>query len=180
VWAQIKAALNGPGKPGLSDDVLHSWFLDPAIRHRADTPTGTRSDEPLFIETPGLWDRRPEPATGIPNLFLAADYVRNASPIDAATMDGANAAARAAVNALLDATGARTDRVPIYTPYTAPEFAEAKELDARRYASGEPHVLDTTGANGISEPRAAQELGDLVQALRSALPPDRDRPSQDA
>jgi uncharacterized protein with NAD-binding domain and iron-sulfur cluster len=38
---------------------------------------------------------------GIPNLFLASDYVRTHT--DLATMEGANEAARRAVNGLLDA-----------------------------------------------------------------------------
>jgi uncharacterized protein with NAD-binding domain and iron-sulfur cluster len=143
VWAQMKAALTGPGKPGLSDDDLHSWFIDPAIQSRSAPPAGTRSDEPLFIETPGLWDQRPEAATAIPNLFLAADYVRNGSPIDAATMDGANAAARAAVNALLERSNSKTALATTFARYTAPELRAAKELDARRYAHGLPNLLDT-------------------------------------
>lgn len=141
VWAQIKAALEDTGRQVLRDDVLHSWFLDPAIRHRK-SPAGTRSDEPLFIATPGLWDKRPTAATKIPNLFLASDYVRNRSAIDAATMDGANAAAREAVNALLDAAGSRASDVPLYERYTAPEFTAAKQLDADRFRRGQPHALE--------------------------------------
>jgi uncharacterized protein with NAD-binding domain and iron-sulfur cluster len=152
VWAQMKAALEGTGKSYLPDDVLHSWFLDPGIRRRI-SPDGTRDDEPLFIQTPGLWDHRPVAATGVPNLFLAADYVRNQSAIDTASMDGANAAARAAVNALLEAAGSRTPPVPVYKRYSAPEFEAAKQLDAALYRAGKPHVLDTpwpTSGNNLS------------------------------
>jgi uncharacterized protein with NAD-binding domain and iron-sulfur cluster len=141
IWAQMKAHLEDTGRSYLPDDVLHSWFVDPAVRDRS-MPGGPRSDEPLFIETPGLWQHRPEAATAIPNLFLAADYVRNASPLDAATMDGANAAARAAVNALLARAGARAAAVPIYEPYTAPELVEAKRIDAQRYKRGQPNLFD--------------------------------------
>ena len=31
VWAQLSAALNGRGDQVLSDDLVHSWFLDPAV-----------------------------------------------------------------------------------------------------------------------------------------------------
>jgi uncharacterized protein with NAD-binding domain and iron-sulfur cluster len=141
VWAQIKAHLEDTGRSYLPDDLLHSWFLDPAIRDHT-MPGGPRSDEPLFIETPGLWDHRPDTRTAIANLFLAADYVRNRSPLDAATMDGANAAARAAVNAVLETAGSRATPVPMYERHTAPEFVEAKRIDARRYKAGEPHLLD--------------------------------------
>ena len=50
------------------------------------------------------WRLRPEAATAIPNLFLASDYVRTHT--DLATMEGANEAARRAVNAILDARAA--------------------------------------------------------------------------
>jgi uncharacterized protein with NAD-binding domain and iron-sulfur cluster len=139
VWAQMKAHLDDTGATVLPDGLLHSWFLDPAIRHRNGS---THSDEPLFIETPGLWDSRPTSTTAIQNLFLASDYVRNPSAIDAATMDGANAAARTAVNGLLDAAASPADRVPIFPRYTAPEYVTAKRLDAERYKRGEPHALD--------------------------------------
>jgi uncharacterized protein with NAD-binding domain and iron-sulfur cluster len=141
VWAQIKAHVDDTGKEHLPDGILHSWHLDPAIRRRI-APTGTRSDEPLFIETPGLWERRPEPATGIPNFFLAADYVRNHSHIDSATMDGANAAARGAVNALIENSGSSAPPSPIFDRHTAPEFQAAKRIDADRYRRGLPNLLD--------------------------------------
>lgn len=61
--------------------------------------------EPLLINTSGSWANRPDATTEIPNLFLAADYVRTHT--DLATMEGANEAARRAVNAILVATGSR-------------------------------------------------------------------------
>ena len=40
VWAQITARLNDVGEPVLrDDDLVHSWFLDPAIRWHAATRT---------------------------------------------------------------------------------------------------------------------------------------------
>lgn len=56
--------------------------------------------EPLLINTAGSWAHRPEAATKIQNLFLAADYVRTYT--DLATMEGANEAARRAVNGILN------------------------------------------------------------------------------
>ena len=55
--------------------------------------------------------------TGIPNLFLASDYVRTYT--DLATMEGANEAARRAVNGLLDAVdfaGSRCELWPLHEP----------------------------------------------------------------
>ena len=64
--------------------------------------------EPLLINTAGSWRYRPEAVTRIPNLFLAADYVRTNT--DIATMESANEAARRAVNGILDAAGAGATR----------------------------------------------------------------------
>jgi len=60
----------------------------------------SENEEPLFINTVGSSARRPTVNTNTPNLFLASDYVKNAT--DLATMEGANEAARRAVNAILD------------------------------------------------------------------------------
>ena len=160
VWAQMQAGLDDTGHSYLPDEVLHSWFLDPAIRYR-QAPDGTRSDEPLFIQTPGLWPQRPQPATAVTNLFLAADYVRNPAPIDTASMDGATAAAHTAVNALLDTSGSRATRAAIYDRYTAPEFRATKQLDAERYKLRQPHILDTPWP----EHPAPNELDQLFRQL---------------
>jgi uncharacterized protein with NAD-binding domain and iron-sulfur cluster len=158
IWGQMKAALNNLGEATLTDDLIHTWFLDPAIQPRPHA-TGMQSNEPLFIETPGLWDQRPDPTTAIPNLLLAADYVRNRSPIDTASMDGANAAARAAVNALLQAACSHAQPVPLYEPHTAPEFQAAKQLDAERYRAGQPHLLDGPWPN---HPAVLDQLEGLI------------------
>src|SRR3546814_1654828 len=80
--------------------MLVDWFLDPALVFSGGPVVST---EPLLINTPGALAQRPEATTSIPNLFLASDYVRCA--VDLATMEGANEAARAAANAILDASG---------------------------------------------------------------------------
>ena len=79
---------------------VESWFLDEAIEF--PNPSGATNAEPLLVNTKGSWADRPEASTAIPNLMLAADYVRTYT--DLATMEGANEAARRAVNAILDAT----------------------------------------------------------------------------
>ena len=63
------------------------------------------------------WPLRPEATTAIPNLFLASDYVRTYT--DLATMEGANEAARRAVNGLLDAASS-TGRAAICGRCTSP------------------------------------------------------------
>jgi 15-cis-phytoene desaturase len=63
------------------------------------------NSEPLLINRPGTLALRPEAATGVKNMFLAADYVRTATNL--ACMEAANEAGRLAVNAILQASGAR-------------------------------------------------------------------------
>jgi surface protein len=61
--------------------------------------------EPLLVNRPGAWLLRPDATTGIPNMFLAADYVRTYTNL--ATMEGANEAARRATNAILKVSGSK-------------------------------------------------------------------------
>jgi uncharacterized protein with NAD-binding domain and iron-sulfur cluster len=139
VWMQIKAHLEDNGESVLPDDILHSWFLDPAIAW--DVRKGrNRNDEPLLVNTVGSWERRPQARTRVPNLFLAGDYVQ--TDIDLATMEGANESGRAAVNALLEAAGSRAERVAMYRLYDPPEFEAAKRADAELYRAGLPNAFD--------------------------------------
>ena len=68
----------------------------PGYRHRPAHPGFLRNAEPLLVNLVNTWALRPEATTAIPNLFLASDYVRTHT--DLATMEGANEAARRAVN----------------------------------------------------------------------------------
>ncbi|MGH9084011.1 MAG: hydroxysqualene dehydroxylase [Acidimicrobiales bacterium] len=140
-WAQIKAGLNSPGDTQLSDDMLLDWFLDPALVFGNGPATST---EPLLINTPGALAIRPDAATSIPNLFLAADYVR--CDVDLATMEGANEAARAAANAILDAAGSSEPRVPISRLWESPTWDINKSIDEQQYRMGLPNLLDVIPA----------------------------------
>ncbi|MFI9237729.1 FAD-dependent oxidoreductase [Streptomyces sp. NPDC053079] len=137
VWAQMKAGLNDTGRTVLSDAKLHSWFLDPAVELGG---THASNDEQLFIHPTGTWYNRPEARTAIPNLFLSGDYV--AVDIDLATMEGANASARAAVNALLDEAGSRTERCAIAPLYRAPELEGFRRQDDLRHRLGLRNAFD--------------------------------------
>ena len=136
-WAQVKAGLNSPGDTQLSDDMLLDWFLDPALVFGNGPVTST---EPLLINTPGALAIRPEATTSIENLFLASDYVR--CDVDLATMEGANQAARAAANAILDAVGSNEPRASIGTLWEAPVWDLNKSIDEQQYRSGLPNLLD--------------------------------------
>jgi uncharacterized protein with NAD-binding domain and iron-sulfur cluster len=138
VWAQLKAALNDTGKVVLRDSALHSWFLDPGV-DGIGTPNPVNEDE-LLIHPVGTFHNRPTARTEIPNFFLAGDYV--CVDIDLATMEGANASARAAVNALLDHVGSGAPRCTITPLYRAPEFEVLKRHDRTRHRWGLPNALD--------------------------------------
>ena len=71
---------------------------------------------------------------------LAADYVRTF--INVTTMEGANDAARQAVNALLDTAGSDEARCPRWPLYRAPEFEPWKRLDQERWRNGAPNLFD--------------------------------------
>ena len=142
VWEQMKAHLNDTGQAVLTDDLLVRWFIDPGIVGPG-TPS-VDNDEPLFIQNPGSWDDRPDAVTAIPNLFLAADYVRTF--INVTTMEGANEAARRAVNGLLEAAGSSEALAPRWDLYRAPEFEPWKQLDAEQWRRGEPNVFDVDRA----------------------------------
>jgi uncharacterized protein with NAD-binding domain and iron-sulfur cluster len=138
-WAQLKQGLNSSGDVELSDDMLIRWFLDPAVVFSPGRQAV--STEPLLINTAGSLANRPDSATAIENLFLAADYVH--CNIDLATMEGANEAGRQAVNAILDRSNSHTPKVTIGTLWEPPQYDSAKQIDAQRYDAGQPNPLDT-------------------------------------
>ncbi|MFI6638212.1 FAD-dependent oxidoreductase [Streptomyces sp. NPDC050504] len=138
VWAQLKATLNDTGRTVLSDGMLHSWFLDPGV-DGLGTPNPTNEDE-LLIHPVGTFHNRPSAGTRIPNFFLAGDYV--AVDIDLATMEGANASARQAVNALLDREGSTAPRCRVIPMHRVPAVEALKRHDLLRYRLGLPNALD--------------------------------------
>jgi uncharacterized protein with NAD-binding domain and iron-sulfur cluster len=74
--------------------------------------------EPLLVNRAGAQELRPDARTGIPNMFLASDYVRTNT--DLACMEGANEAARRAVNAVLEAAGSTAEPCRIWS-FSIPE-----------------------------------------------------------
>ncbi len=142
-WEQMSAALNDTGRDQLPDDVLASWALDPGLSFSG--PPGRRrvaaSADPLMISTPGSWRHRPHVGTAIPNLLLAADYAKVS--VDTACMEGANEAARRAVNALLERSRSREDHVAVYELFQPPEYEPLRSADERRFRQGQPNALDT-------------------------------------
>jgi uncharacterized protein with NAD-binding domain and iron-sulfur cluster len=137
VWAQIKE--HQTAGRHLSDDMIHSWFLDPGIKWQPRKGEN-RNDTPLLVNTVSTWEKRPKAHTEIPNLFLGGDYVQ--TDVDLATMEGANESGRAAVKALLHAAGSSAEPPQMWTLYEPPELAPLKAADLERWKAGQPHALD--------------------------------------
>ena len=166
-WNQLKRSIN-VGEELLRDEDLHSWFLDPDIDDDPARPGFLRNAEPLLVNLVDTWALRPEATTAIPNLFLASDYVRTHT--DLATMEGANEAARRAVNGLLDAAkfdGPRCDVWPLHEPEI---LAPWRLHDAARYEAGLPwdDSLMQVAAHAI---RGASPLLEQVRPLLEQVAP---------
>jgi uncharacterized protein with NAD-binding domain and iron-sulfur cluster len=129
VWGQLEDHLNDGAAPLLDERNVLAWFLDPAIEF--PNPTEATNLEPLLINTAGSWADRPEAATRIPNLVLASDFVRTHT--DLATMEGANEAARRAVNAILAASGSTAAPCRVWRLPEPAAFAPARALDRLRW-----------------------------------------------
>ena len=163
-WAQLKRSINVE-RELLRDEDLHSWFLDPDIEKDAARPGFLHNLEPLLVNLVNTWALRPEATTAIPNLFLASDYVRTYT--DLATMEGANEAARRAVNGLLDAVEFDGPRCEIW-PLHEPEILAPWRLhDAARYEAGLPWDNSLDAGGGPRDPR---------RVARSRTRPPRSRP----
>ena len=140
VWQQMKASLNVNGQTILRDDMLIDWYLDRDIVHNAsinDTTTNLSTNrEPLLVNSVNSWGLRPEAYCAIPNLFFASDYVRTYT--DLATMEGANEAARRAVNALMDKNKDQHTPCTLWTLKEPAFFDPLKWYDERRWKKGLP------------------------------------------
>ena len=137
-WAQLRRCLDDGPNPVLRDEDVAHWFLDPGVTWNPGLGANTNAT-PLLVNTAGSLVHRPEARTAVPNLFLAGDYVR--TDIDLATMESANEAGRAAVNALLQAADSPARPCPMFRLHEPEQLAPLRALDAQRYAAGLPHIL---------------------------------------
>ena len=96
VMAQMRAH---KGTEWIDSLDIESWHLDPGIQFSKETGIFEKHTTQLFVQPPGSWEYQPEAYTEIPNLYLAADYVRTTGNIT--SMEAANEAGRRAVNAIL-------------------------------------------------------------------------------
>jgi hypothetical protein len=102
----------GSGNPADKIDETYVWG-----------PRRRFNSEPMLINRPGSRALRPDVVTSIPNLFLAGDYVF--TDTDLACMEGANEAARRAVNAILDATASLERRCELWSFSPSRQAAQA-------------------------------------------------------
>ncbi|WP_035968932.1 FAD-dependent oxidoreductase [Bradyrhizobium sp. WSM1417] len=130
-WAQLMAHLVATNDPLMTGD-QKDFFLDPSI-----TFLPTENSQPLLINTIGSWKDRPNATTEITNLFLAADYVQTNT--DLATMEGANEAARRAVNGILAQAGSTSSLCDIWKFNEPAAFAPLKAFDETLFDLGLPH-----------------------------------------
>ena len=141
VLAQIKMHLD-PAEALELEESVYDWFLDPGITFHPGREA--ENSEPLLINTINSWASRPETETKIPNFFLASDYVRTYT--DLATMEGANEAARRAVNGIISKSGSKASPCKLW-PFKEPWTLSAlKALDRLRYKAGLPHFSCTEKA----------------------------------
>lgn len=136
VLHQLKKSLNVEGKNVLREDMVVDWFLDPDIQEDKKGPHSEVNMEPLLINAKNTWDLRPDAVTGIPNFFLASDYVRTYT--DLATMEGANEAARRAVNGILRHSGSNEQPCELWKLHEPFELKYWRERDRKRFEKGLP------------------------------------------
>lgn len=134
IWAQLKKSLNYKEEI-LKDEYREGWFLDPDIL----TPDGNRPHknvnlEPLLVNKVGTWSLRPTAHTMIPNLMLASDYIQTYT--DLATMEGANEAARRAVNSIIQASGSKAKLCQIWNLHEPDVLAAWRMADKEKFDKG--------------------------------------------
>ena len=159
-WRQLKISVNRE-RVVLTDAMLHPttpWHIDDDIvervrkerrlarsdvAHRADRkrkegrpdePDLLTNAEPLLVNLVDSWGLRPQAVTAISKLYLASDYLQTNTNL--ATMEAANEAARAATNAILQASGSSAE--PCVIRPLAEPFAALRALDAERLQRKEP------------------------------------------
>jgi 15-cis-phytoene desaturase len=134
IWSQIKKGQNHDDEQLLKDNMIHSWFLDPDIVF--PNPHPTINLEPLLINKADSWHLRPKAYTMIPNFFLASDYIQTNT--DLATMEGANEAARRAVNCIINVSGSNARHCKIWDLHEPNIFALMRYKDKQRFKKGLP------------------------------------------
>ncbi|MGW3623875.1 FAD-dependent oxidoreductase [Streptomyces sp. NPDC000880] len=130
----------------LRDEDRLAWFLDPAVTGLGGPAPANR--EQLLIHPAGSLYDRPSARTRVPNFFLAGDYVRTG--MNLASMEGANEAARHAVNALLDADASAAARCTTWSHTSRRSWSRSS--GSTRHASGWACPTPSTWADARRRP----------------------------
>jgi uncharacterized protein with NAD-binding domain and iron-sulfur cluster len=126
------------------------WFVDPDIQFpRSEPGSKDGNQEKLFVTTVGAWSARPGPATEVPNLFLASDWLR--SYMDFASAEGTNEVSRRCANAILDAAKSSAKRAQVFRPKQPLALAPLRLLDRVLWRIGLP-ALGYWGATPLTPP----------------------------
>jgi uncharacterized protein with NAD-binding domain and iron-sulfur cluster len=148
VWAQLKQEININGEI-LKDDMLLFTYLDQDIfpipgqtslmkevltQTEADKLKDLSNKEPLLVNQVNTWTLRPNSYTNIPNLFLASDYVKTYT--DLATMEGANEAARRAVNNIITVSQSKSSLCQLWKLHTPFILEGLQMFDQARWNNG--------------------------------------------
>ena len=143
VIAQRNSKLDEDATKILTDNKLIDWMVNQeVINIQAITDISLSlldNREPLLVNNVSTWDLRPDASCDIDNLFFASDYVRTYT--DLATMEGANEAARRAVNCLLDTDKNHSSKCKIWPLHEPIIFSPFKWYDQRRWEKGLPWSL---------------------------------------
>jgi 15-cis-phytoene desaturase len=165
VWAQLVDAL---GDRIDTASLVHR-HLDRNVEFTAGQPM--HNTTPLLVHPPGSYFDRPGADVGIENLFLASDYVKTNT--DLASMEGANEAARRAVNAILDAEGSAREPCQIYSMAddVGTLVTVAKRLDRDLYLleTGTPKELSFGGALGTLRGQTPPDNMRVMKEIEDAL-----------
>jgi uncharacterized protein with NAD-binding domain and iron-sulfur cluster len=137
IWKQISSSLNTDGEKVVQEKTPDLWHIDGDIKEIPGTGDREENEEPLLVNTVNSWDLRPEAYTAIPNLFLASDYVRTYT--DLATMEGANEAARRAVNGIIDSSGVNASTCELWNLHEPNLLKALRNRDQKRYNQGLPY-----------------------------------------
>jgi geranylgeranyl pyrophosphate synthase/uncharacterized protein with NAD-binding domain and iron-sulfur cluster len=177
VWNQLKRSVNREAEEVLSDADVVGWFLDPDIRPDPTNPSELTNTEALLVNQIDTWRLRPEAVTAIRNLFLASDYVRTYT--DLATMEGANEAARRAVNGILDDSKYAGPFCEIWPLEEVPALAPWREYDAARFRLGlswDSNSLDLLSSLAPTVEPLVNAALDALQELMIGTPTAVHRP----
>lgn len=163
VWAQLSDALT------LDPGMVVARHLDENV---AFGPSGAMNETPLLVHPPGSWFDRPPADLTIENLFLASDYVKTNT--DLASMEGANEAARRAVNAILDTEGLAATPCRIWSmeEETGPLVGIARRLDRDLFlleSNAAPALTRFGGALADVRDRPAPATLDTIEKVADGL-----------